>query len=74
LVLASGAPAVGPAARREQQQQYADEVLQRFRVKLCGDRAGGDQEAVRQQVGRLIAAATSPARLARMYEGWMPWV
>lgn len=75
LVIANGLPAPGPMARREQQQRHASEVLQRFKNKLFGgDGEGGSRPSAAEQVDRLIAAATSPARLARMYEGWMPWV
>lgn len=34
----------------------------------------GGAVGVEEEVGRLIAAATSADNLARMWEGWMPWV
>lgn len=81
LLLAGGLP--GRCTRGER-QQYATAVLSRFQAKLCGSSSGsGSQGAgevaaaqpdVGTAVGRLIAAATSAAHLARMYEGWMPWV
>lgn len=74
----------GPAAgaqRAEERLRYAASVLQRFRGKLAGAPEGqlGSEgqpaaAAVEADVAWLIGAATSPDRLARMYEGWMPWV
>lgn len=81
LLLLAG-PGGGSADKR---RRYAAGVLQSFAAKLEGQAAlPGSGEArpsvaaaadgVEAQVARLIAAATSPERLARMYEGWMPWV
>lgn len=82
-------PSAGPGGGGgwEEQRRYVASVLQRFAAKLEGQAAPGsgrDEEGsaaaaaagagVEAQVERLIAAATSPERLARMYEGWMPWV
>ena len=70
----------GPAAgaqRAEERRRHAAGVLQRFHAKLSGAQlgeAGGAPPPVEADVARLIAAATSPSSLARMYEGWMPWV
>lgn len=76
LLLTSGVHGGGEQQQAER-QGYAAAVLQRFEAKLAGEPPGGSGEAaatVEDAVERLIAAATSPAKLARMYEGWMPWV
>jgi phosphatidylinositol kinase/protein kinase (PI-3 family) len=78
------AAATSPQGRSEERQQYAASVMQRFRRKLLGHESGGEQDerldgdgsplSVEAAVDRLIAMATDPRNLARMYEGWMPWV
>lgn len=76
--------------QQQQRREFAAVVLRRVRAKLdgldptdssgSGDRGGegrvGQAPAVgvAEQVQRLIGAATSTHNLARMYEGWMPWV
>lgn len=63
--------------------QHAHAVLARVRSKLSGQAHpsdGGESGCaaapadVAAEVQRLIEAATSRTNLARMYEGWMPWV
>ena len=49
------------------QQSVAD-------AAAAADAVEEEAEAVAAEVQRLIAAATSAANLARMFEGWMPWV
>ena len=77
--------AVEQQERQRQRQEYASSVLARFEDKLTGrlpapastartGRGGGSGASVAAQVEQLIAAAVSEASLARMYEGWMPWV
>lgn len=77
------APAV--AAR---QRAFAAAVLRRFTAKVAGlptdageaSAAGGGGVlppvalTESEQVRRLIVQATSVDNLARMFEGWMPWV
>ena len=81
LLLTVGA--AGGAARQQQRREYADSVMRRFSAKLAGrevDAGSGSADAVgadadvAAQVAELVAAATSRANLARMYEGWMPWL
>jgi hypothetical protein len=79
--------AVAPcSSAAEQRQEYASSVLARFEDKLMGlmaapiirtegaGQGGSSGDLVAAQVQQLIAAAVSEANLARMYEGWMPWV
>lgn len=83
LMLVPAAPSRRHGLKQEEQRQYAATLLQRFRAKLLGQRvadkasaggSGNGATAVPAAVRELIAAATAPANLARMYEGWMPWV
>lgn len=82
LLLTTGARGGGEQQQAER-RQYAAAVLQRFEAKLTGQAAGASSgggsstalaAAVEEAVERLIGTATSPGNLARMYEGWMPWV
>ena len=90
LLLSTAVPPCSSAAeqqgRQQQRQEYASSVLAHFKDKLMGrmaapiihtedaGRGGGSGDSVAVQVQQLIAAAVSEANLARMYEGWMPWV
>ena len=61
---AAAATAAGPAAAPGALPQEAGSDGSR----------GGSAAGVEEEVRRLIAAATSADNLARMWEGWMPWV
>jgi hypothetical protein len=55
--------------RRRRNQKLADEVLRRVHNKL-----EPTAQDVQQQLEQLVQHATGPDRLAKMYEGWMPFV
>ena len=89
LLSVAAAPSISSSSDAERQerqrQEYASSVLARFQDKLMGrleaptgaegtGRGVGSEASVAAQVQQLIAAAVSEANLARMYEGWMPWV
>ena len=49
--------------------------MKRTAAKVHGTTgAGGAAVPVREHARVLIAQATAPERLSRMYEGWMPWL
>jgi hypothetical protein len=59
---------------------FARSVVGSFQAKLgsSGEEGnsggGGGFVSVSQQVEDLVKEASDPGNLARMYEGWMPWV
>lgn len=75
-------------SRTRIQKDYAKAIMQRFKFKLDGQQRqfkkspedfGTDTPqiqilSVREQVDKLISQATSLDNLARMYEGWTPWI
>jgi len=67
---AGGGGRAGAAAR---QLVFVEEELWRFAAKLDGATAGR-QLSVAEQVSALIKEATNVDSLAKMWEGWMPWV
>lgn len=67
-------PALG-SATQQAKSSFPVATLGRFMAKVRGtDSGGGEEEPVEVVVRRLVGAATSVDNLARMYEGWMPWV
>ena len=75
--------------QREQRRAFASGILSTFRNKLSccqtlqeessevdGDGAApaGVAVSVSEHVDALIGQATDVNKLAKMYEGWMPWV
>jgi PI-3-kinase-related kinase SMG-1 len=50
-------------------------ALKQIRAKLEGrDTSDRTRQTIQDQVHSLIMQATSPERLAVMYEGWMSWI
>lgn len=74
-----GASAVAHARRRQRDRRaFAEGVLARFWAKLDGtadvEQGRGGPLAPAEQVEVLLRQATSVDALARMYEGWTPWL
>lgn len=59
-------------------KEYASAIIRRFKGRLDGQyKDSGDRIGtltVSQQVDKLIQKATNLDNLARMYEGWTPWI
>lgn len=66
---AGGAARVAAAPAAEARAAYAREVHAAFCAKLDGGGTG-----VVQHVAALVEQAVSEDNLARMYEGWTPWI
>lgn len=69
--------------REQARKGFAHATLCRFKVKLEGlkEREGSPQEGVKvvvmsveEQVEKVLQQASSMDNLARMYEGWTPWI
>ncbi len=69
-----GGMAAAPAPSASDQAGQADGHRQDEEKKACDGEQKAKCVGVREQVDALIWEATSADNLARMYEGWIPWV
>ena len=75
----AGEPSRHAGRRARDRRAHARAVLARFWAKLDGaadgaGRGGGAPLTPAEQVDLLLRQATSTDALARMYEGWTPWL
>jgi FATC domain len=63
-----------PAAMDKGRVAFARGAMKSTVAKMTGTDAAGRVVAVDAHARMLVGQATSPQRLSRMFEGWMPWL